>query len=119
MTRLPRVLLLPVAFVVLTAGCSGDNPYQASKAAETSVATASTDTAGTDTTGTGLADNGFIPDEQNVSSCVGTNERPNCGSKSKGGWRMYLVFAALAGGVGFGRWAIGRIGAAPPPAHLS
>ncbi|CAB4365367.1 MAG: hypothetical protein F2681_13930 [Actinobacteria bacterium] len=99
MTRLPR-LILPLAFgLALLAGCSGDNPYQAAK----------TDAATADTAdGTGLANNDFIPDAQNVSSCVGTNEGPNCGSKAKGGLHLYLVFAALAGGVGFIGWRVSR-----------
>ncbi len=101
MTRLPR-LILPLAFgLALLAGCSGDNPYQASKA-DTALA------ADTATPGTGLATNDFIPDAENVSSCVGTNEGPNCGSKSKGGYHLYLVFAALAGGVGFIGWRVSR-----------
>ena len=68
-----------------------------------------TDAATADTAdGTGLANNDFIPDAQNVSSCVGTNEGPNCGSKAKGGLHLYLVFAALAGGVGFIGWRVSR-----------
>ena len=39
------------------------------------------------------------------------------GRSLQAGWTA--AFVTLACGVGFGRWAIGRIGAAPPPAHLS
>ncbi len=45
--------------------------------------------------------NVFLPEDANVSSCVGTLERADCGSKSKGGWRMYLTFAVLLSGMGF------------------
>lgn len=99
MTRLPR-LILPFALgLAVLGGCSGDNPYQASKTADAA-------TASTETVGTGLANNDFIPEGQNVSDCVGTNERPDCGSKSKGGLHLYLVFAALFLGVGFIGWRI-------------
>jgi len=86
----------------LLAGCGDENPYQAAESANTAVAV--------DTTATGdegLAANGFIP-EENIGSCVGTLERPNCGSKSKGGWRMNLTFAVLISGMGFIGWRIAR-----------
>ena len=107
MSRLPRSLA-PLALVfalgggALLAGCSDENPYQAAESANTAVAV--------DTTATGdegLAANDFIP-EENIGSCVGTLERPNCGSKSKGGWRMNLTFAVLLSGMGFIGWRIAR-----------
>ena len=52
--------------------------------------------------------NVYVPEDENVSSCVGTLERPDCGSKSKGGWRMYLTFAVLMAGMGFIGWRIAR-----------
>jgi len=39
------------------------------------------------------------------------------GRSLQAGWTA--AFLTLACGVGFGRWAIGRIGAAPPPTHVS
>ena len=110
MNRLPRVLL-PLCFGLIgfTLGCSGQNAYQAAKVAETAVPATTvptTDLRGTPVTG--IAGNQFIPEDQNISSCVGTNERPNCGSKSKGGYHLYLVFAALFGGVGFIGWRVAR-----------
>jgi hypothetical protein len=91
--------VLPVLFAATLLGaCSGTNPFH-----QTANSVASTEV----TTGTGLADNDFLPDS-NLSSCVNTNERPGCGSSSKGGWRMYLVFAALIGGVGFVMWRVAR-----------
>ena len=53
-----------------------------------------------------VTNNDFIPTEQNLSDCIGAVEKPNCGSESKGGWRMYLVFAALVLGMGVVGWRI-------------
>lgn len=104
MTRMPRPFAVLVIAVVggltVLAGCSGENPYQAAESAN-SVATVDT-SSGTDS---GIGDNEFLPDE-NLSACVGTVQRPDCGSKSKGGWRMYLTFAVLLGGMGFIGWRI-------------
>lgn len=115
MTRLPRpfaslALALFGGLALLTVGCGGPNPYQASDSANSvDAGTADTNTADTVTTDTVTADtegNVFLPEDQNVSSCVGTMERPDCGSKSKGGWRMYLTFAVLIAGLSFVGWRI-------------
>jgi hypothetical protein len=98
-----RVLVLvPVLFVTVLAGCSGPNPFQAAKAASSTTVVNANDGNGTPTQAT---DNGFIPD-RNVSDCVGTNERPTCGSSKKGGLGMWLTFGALILGVGFVMWRI-------------
>jgi hypothetical protein len=108
MSRFPRSLA-PLALVcalgagAALAGCSGDNPYQAAESANTAVTNDEAVTTGTD----GIAANEFIPDE-NIGSCVGLVERPNCGSKDKGGWRMYLTFAVLLSGMAFIGWRIAR-----------
>jgi hypothetical protein len=52
------------------------------------------------------ASNVFIPDEQDLTDCVGTLDRPNCGSNEKGGWHFYLTMLALAGGIGFIGWRV-------------
>ncbi len=107
MTRLTRPFAV-LAFALfggvaaLTAGCSGQNPYQASESAN-SVSADSGETPAVVSEG-----NVFTPEDANVSSCVGTMERGNCGSKSKGGWRMYLTFAVLMSGMGFIGWRIAR-----------
>jgi hypothetical protein len=44
---------------------------------------------------TPTTDNVFIPADQNLSDCVGTMERPNCGSASKSDVNMYITFAVL------------------------
>jgi len=107
MTRSSRSFAV-LAFVlfgaagVFAAGCSGQNPYQASATANS----ASIDNAGAPASGS--EDNVFLPEDANVSSCVGTLERADCGSKSKGGWRMYLTFAVLLSGMAFIGWRIAR-----------
>jgi hypothetical protein len=107
MTRLSRPLAV-LAFVVcagvtpLLAACGGQNPYQAAASANSApVADVTVPDGGAET-------NVFTPEDANVSSCVGTLERADCGSKSKGGWRMYLTFAVLMSGMGFIGWRIAR-----------
>ena len=107
MTRLPRPFAV-LAFALLgggaalIAGCSGQNPYQASDSAN------SVSVAAGDAPAPTAEINVFTPEDANVSSCVGTMERPDCGSKSKGGWRMYVTFAVLMSGMGFIGWRIAR-----------
>ncbi len=98
MVRLPRLLVPVAATLVLCAGCSGPNPYQAARESTTTVA-------GADTQGTGIADNPFLP-AGNLSNCVGTNEGPNCGSPEKGTKGTYLTFAVLIAGLGFIFWRV-------------
>jgi hypothetical protein len=103
---LPRPIAV-LAFVLLgggalIAGCSDQNPYQASESANS----VSLDSGEAPAPATEI--NVFTPEEANVSSCVGTMERPDCGSKEKGGWRMYLTFAVLMSGMGFIGWRIAR-----------
>jgi hypothetical protein len=42
-----------------------------------------------------ISANDFIPDDRDLTSCIGVLERPGCGSKSRGGWRQTLVFVAM------------------------
>lgn len=95
-----------VVFVVglvgsVTAGCGGDNPFDAASAATTLPSEVIADEVG-DTAQTNV----FLPEDANVTDCVGTLDRPNCGSKAKGGWRQYLTLAVLAAGLGFIGWRI-------------
>ena len=93
-------MLLLTAAIVITmvsvAACSGPNPFQAAKNAPTTTIA---------TPGTGVGQNVYLPD-RNVSDCVGTNEKPNCGSPQKGGTGMYLTFGVLILGLGFVMWRI-------------
>jgi hypothetical protein len=54
----------------------------------------------------------FLPEEQNLGDCLGSLERPGCGSEGRGGWRQTLVFVVMGVGlvIVFGRiaWAAGR-----------
>jgi hypothetical protein len=56
--------------------------------------------------------NPFLPEEQDLTTCVGTLERPGCGSEARGGWHQNLVAIAMIGGllIVFGRvaWGIRR-----------
>lgn len=109
MSRLPRpVTMFAIALFTAAASlsaCSGENPYQAAESANSAVATPDVTTpAG----GSSVGDNDFIPEDQNVGTCIGAVDRPDCGSKSKGGWRMYLTFAVLLSGMGFIGWRIAR-----------
>ena len=86
MTRLPRPLaasaLAVLSVLTLAAGCSGQNPYQAADSANSA---AIDDSSASGTPSSEPAGNVFTPEDANVSSCVGTLERPDCGIKSKGG----------------------------------
>lgn len=100
----PITLLALSAFAVTAAlsACGGQNPYEAAESSNsqaTSVSTAPADST--------VGDNDFLPDK-NISACIGAVDRPNCGSKSKGGWRMYLTFAVLISGMSFIGWRIAR-----------
>ncbi len=48
-----------------------------------------------------ISANDFIPDDRDLTSCIGVLERPGCGSESRGGWRQTLVFGALFVGLVF------------------
>ncbi len=53
--------------------------------------------------------NDFIPEDRDLTSCIGVLERPGCGSESRGGWRQTLVLVAIFAGLGivFGNVALG------------
>ena len=51
-------------------------------------------------------DNDFIPTDQNLTDCVGTLEKPNCGSTNKNDAHMYLTFGVLMGGMALIGWRI-------------
>jgi hypothetical protein len=55
-----------------------------------------------------VATNDLLPDAKNLSGCVGMNEPANCGSRARADGHTYLVFLALAAGLGFIGWRIGR-----------
>jgi hypothetical protein len=53
--------------------------------------------------------NEFLPDERNLSECVGVLERPGCGSEERGGSAQTIVFVVMLGAMAliFTRIAIG------------
>jgi hypothetical protein len=87
------VVLLALAVSVAAAGCS-------------SSATPATTTVAAVATSAPIADNDFIPTDQNLTSCVGTLELPNCGSEKKSDARLYATFAVLMAGMGLIGWRI-------------
>jgi len=56
--------------------------------------------------------NPFLPEEADLTACVGTLQRPGCGSRERGGWHQDLVAIAMIGGllIIFGRvaWGVAR-----------
>lgn len=56
--------------------------------------------------------NPFLPADRDLTECVGSVERPGCGSQSRGGWHQNLVAIAMVSGLFlvFGRvvWAVRR-----------
>jgi hypothetical protein len=99
-TVVPRSLCAVLLSVALLGACSGENPYQSAQTAQGSDSS--------DSTIEGIDSNEFLPERSNASDCVGTVERPNCGSGSKGGWRMYLTFGVLIAGMSFIGWRVAR-----------
>ncbi len=53
-----------------------------------------------------IADNEFLPDDANLSDCVGFVERPGCGSEARGGLQQTLIFVALAAGLALIFWRV-------------
>ena len=56
--------------------------------------------------------NPFLPENRNLSDCVGMLQRPGCGSESRGGWHQNIVAIVMVSGLllVFGRvaWAVRR-----------
>ena len=50
--------------------------------------------------------NEFLPEDRNLSDCVGVLEKPGCGSEERGGPMMTLVFALVIGGMAFVFWRV-------------
>lgn len=73
----------------------------------TATPSSGTPDSGTPDAGSG-ANNDLLPDSNDLGNCVGTAERPNCGSRARADGHTYLVFLALALGLGFIGWRISR-----------
>jgi len=50
--------------------------------------------------------NDLIPEDQNLSDCIGTLQRPDCGSSRKADVNMYIAFGVLMLGMSFIGWRI-------------
>jgi hypothetical protein len=50
---------------------------------------------------TTVAENPFLPEDAEVdlTDCISAVPRPECGSEERGGWRQYIAFGAMAGGI--------------------
>ncbi len=55
-----------------------------------------------------IATNDLLPENNNLGNCVGLAESANCGSKARSDGHTYLVFLALAAGLTFIGWRVGR-----------
>jgi len=52
--------------------------------------------------------NDLLPENNDVTNCIGSAEPANCGSKARADGHTYLVFLALIAGMGFIGWRIAR-----------
>ena len=56
--------------------------------------------------------NPFLPENRDLSECVGALQRPGCGSENRGGWHQNLVAIVMVAGllIVFGRvaWGVRR-----------
>ena len=56
--------------------------------------------------------NPFLPENRDLTDCIGTLQRPGCGSEARGGWHQNAVAIVMIGGLAlvFGRiaWGIRR-----------
>jgi hypothetical protein len=52
--------------------------------------------------------NDLLPENNDVTNCIGTVEQANCGSKARADGHTYLVFLALTLGLVFIGWRIAR-----------
>jgi hypothetical protein len=69
------------------------------------------------TTEAPVVTNDLLPQNNDVSNCVGTVESANCGSKARADGHTYLVFLALTLGLAFIGWRIARGVKARDAAH--
>ena len=50
--------------------------------------------------------NDFLPEERDLTDCVGALEKPGCGSEERGGPMMTVVFLMVMAGMGFIFWRV-------------
>ena len=61
--------------------------------------------------------NDLLPENNDVTNCIGTVEQANCGSRARADGHTYLVFLALTLGLAFIGWRIARGVRARDSAH--
>ena len=71
----------------------------------------------TPTGGGPVATNDLLPENNDVTNCIGTAEPANCGSRARADGHTYLVFLALTLGLAFIGWRIARGVRARDEAH--
>lgn len=104
-----RPLLLIAVAVVLASGLLLGNGGPRAGAGGDEPAPPGTTVAGpAAATEISVVDNEFLPEDRNLTDCLGAVERPGCGSKARGGWRQGLTFALLVVGLVFIAWRIVR-----------
>lgn len=111
-------IALPLVTVASSDAAAGDDlggtPHAAAIAVSAThsntapIDTASTDTASTDTVPVDTA-NPFLPEQRDLTECIGLLQRPGCGSEARGGLGQTLVAILMIGGLVliFGRVAWG------------
>lgn len=106
-------IALPLVTVASSDAAAGDDlggtPHAAAIAVSvTHSDTAPTDTASTDTVPVDTA-NPFLPEQRDLTECIGLLQRPGCGSEARGGLGQTLVAILMIGGLVliFGRVAWG------------
>lgn len=45
--------------------------------------------------------NEFLPENRDLTDCIGALQRPGCGSEARGGWRQTLVFVVMGAAMVF------------------
>ena len=93
-----RVLLVSLAFAVVTFGTAG--PGGVAGAAPPPTTESPENTVPTSTL------NDFIPTQRDLSDCISAVQKPGCGSESESDYHQMLVFAALIGGMALIAWRV-------------
>lgn len=101
-----RILIAATAVAVIGAGAPAAADTTGTATAPDPTIPISTDDITIDTA------NPFLPENQDLTTCVGTLQRPGCGSEARGGWHQNVVAIVMTGGLllVFGRvaWGIRR-----------
>jgi len=105
-----RILLVVMSVLAVVAPAAGHAAAQGGPAAAALATATPQPPVGTDVPV--VTANPFLPENRDVSDCVGTVQRPDCGSAARGGWHQNLVAIAMIGGllIVFGRvaWVVVR-----------